>query len=255
LIGDAAAAGAVVVENWYFPIEASILEGYDILWINCCGNMNWGYGELQAVSNWLQRGGAVLVQGESNMVTAGLASIFDIHYAPEACSSGTTTAIAPHPISADVHRVYITSTCTRLAPSAAADIVVNDPAGRPHIVARQHRNGKMVVIGARDLQDGTIVYEDNRLLGNNILAWLARPAYSDVPWLSLDPITATIPGHSSLPVTVEFDATALAEGAYQAMLAIEHNDGAQTFPVELPVTLTVLPAQDRVKYLPLILVQ
>jgi YVTN family beta-propeller protein len=254
LIGDAVAAGAVVVENWYFPIEASVLEGYDILWINCCGNLSWGYSELHAVSNWLQRGGAVLVQGESNMVTAGPASIFDIHYTPEACTSGATSAVALHPVSAGVSWVHIASTCSRLAPSAAADIVVNDQAGRPHIVARQHRNGKMVVISARDLQDSNFFYEDNRLLGNNILAWLARPAYSDVPWLSLSPITSTLPGHSSLPVTVGFDATALAEGAYQAALAIEHNDGAQTFPVELPVTLTVLPPQDRVKYLPLILV-
>jgi len=54
---------------------------------------------------------------------------------------------------------------------------------------------------------------------------------------------------------VEFDAAALDEGVYEAALAIEHNDQAQTFPVELPVTFTVLPPQDRVKYLPLILVQ
>jgi hypothetical protein len=255
LIGDAVAAGAVVVENWFFPIEASVLEGYDILWINCCGNLSWGYSELHAVSNWLQRGGAVLVQGESNVATTGPASIFDIHYVAGTCNSGATTNVATHPISADVRRVRVDYTCSRLAPSAASDIVVYDSAGQPHIVARQHNGGKMVVLAGKDLLDGAITYEDNRLLGNNILAWLARPAYSDVPWLSLSPITATLPGHSSLPIVVEFDATALAEGAYQAMLAIEHDDGAQTFPVELPVTLTVLPPQDRVKYLPLILVR
>lgn len=255
LINDAVAAGAVVVENWYFPIETSVLEGYDILWTNCCGGIGWSFSELQVVGDWLQRGGAVLVQGESNVATAGPASIFDIHYVPGDCTAGVTSNVAPHSISAGVGRVRVDYTCSRLAPSAGTDIVVSDPAGQPHIVARQQRGGKMVVLAGKDLLDPAIVYEDNRLLGNNILAWLARPAYSDVPWMSLNPITTTLPGHSSLPVTVAFDATALAEGAYQAALAIEHNDGAQAFPVELPVTLTVLPPQDRVKYLPLILVQ
>jgi hypothetical protein len=80
LIADAVAAGAVVEENWYFPIEASVLQGYDILWINCCGTLSWGYSELQVISNWLQRGGSVLVQGEYSPATAGPASIFGIYY-------------------------------------------------------------------------------------------------------------------------------------------------------------------------------
>jgi hypothetical protein len=71
----------------------------------------------------------------------------------------------------------------------------------------------------------------------------------------MSPISGTLPGHSSLPVVVEFDATALNEGAYQALLAIEHNDAAQPFPVDLPVNLAVVSPRDRLQYLPLILVQ
>ncbi len=166
-----------------------------------------------------------------------------------------TTSITPHPISTDIRRVRVDSTCFWLAPSIASTIVVSDAAGQPHIVARQYNGGKMVVLASEDLIDTNIIYEDNRLLGNNILAWLARPAYTDVPWLTLSPITGTLPGHSSLPIAVGFDAAALDAGAYEAALAIEHSDRTQTFPVELPVTFTVLPPQDRVKYLPLILVE
>lgn len=255
LVDDAIAAGAVVDVNWYFPIEAAMLQGYDILWTNCCGGVSWTFSELQAISHWLQSGGAVLVQGESSAATTGPASIFGIHYMAGTCTSGTTTSITQHPISANVQRVRVDSTCWRLAPSIASDIVVSDTVGQPHIVARQYNSGKMVVLASEDLIDGTIVYEDNRLLGNNILAWLARPAYTDVPWLSLSPITGTLPGHSSLAIVVELDAAGLDEGVYEAALAIEHGDQAQAFPVELPVTFTVLRPQDRVKYLPLILVQ
>jgi hypothetical protein len=231
------------------------LEGYDILWINCCGNLSWGYSELQVVSNWMQRGGSVLLQGENSPGTAGPASIFGIYYVSGTCTSGATYNIAPHPITSYVRIVNVDSTCWRLASGVGSDIVVRDTADQPHVVARQYNGGKMVVIASEDLTDNMIRWDDNRQLGNNILSWLAQPAYSNVPWLSISPITATVPGHSSLPITVEFDATALDEGAYQAMLAIEHNDFAQPFPVELPVTLAVLPPQDKLLYLPLILAQ
>lgn len=254
LIADAVAAGAVMEENWYFPIEASVLQGYDILWINCCGTLSWSYSELQVVSNWLRRGGSVLVQGENSPATAGPASIFGIYYVSGSCASGSTSAITPHPVTSGVRFVSVDSTCWRLASGVGSDIVVRDTAGQPHVVARQHSGGKMVVLASEDLADNMIRRDDNRLLGNNILAWLARPAYTDVSWLSLEPITATVLGHSSLPVTVEFDAGALDEGAYQAMVAIEHNDAAQAFPVELPVNLAVLPPRDRLQYLPLILI-
>jgi uncharacterized membrane protein len=80
-------------------------------------------------------------------------------------------------------------------------------------------------------------------LANNAFAWLARPAYSDVSWLSEIPQSAILPGHSSLPVSLGFDATQLPAGEYEAILAIEHNDPAQASPVELPVTLNVIARQ------------
>ncbi len=196
----------------------------------------------------------MLVQGENSPATAGPASIFGMYYVSGSCTSGPTTNITPHPITSGVRIVNVDSTCWRLASGVGSDILVRDPAGQPHVVARQHSGGKMVVLASEDLADNMIRRDDNRLLGNNILAWLARPAYTDVPWLSISPITATLSGHSSLAVAVQFDAAALEEGAYQAMLAIEHNDSAQTFPVELPVNLAVLPPRDRLQYLPLILI-
>ncbi len=249
LVNDAIGAGAVVSES-YSVIDASVLAGYDVLWVNCCGGTAWSFGELNAVNDWLSQGGAVFVQGESSNATTSPAGIFNITYQSGNCTSGTTTNISDHPISKGVSAVNVEGTCWRLATGSGADIVVYDLQSQPHIVAQEQSGGKMVVVASEDFTNGYIGNNDNYLLANNILAWLARPSYGDVSWLSEAPITATIPGHSSLPVAVEFDATALAPGTYRATLAVEHNDPARSSPVEIPVTLTVLLYRI---YLPLVL--
>lgn len=240
LINDAIAAGAVVVDNWYFPVDASVLQGYDILWSNCCGSGTWGLSELLAVEQWMRRGGAVLVHGENSPATSGLASIFGIFYFSDSCAYGTTTNITPHPISAGVTSVYYDySVCQRLSASPGSTVVVFDTLGRPNVVAREANGGKMAVFASPLVSNSTIGRADHRLLGNNTLGWLARPAYADVPWLAVSPASSVVPGHSSLPVTVTFDATGLSTGVYRARLAMEHNDPNQTFPAEAAVTLFV----------------
>jgi YVTN family beta-propeller protein len=252
LVDDLIAAGAVITENWTYPIDASVLEGCDVLWVNCCGYTNWTYGELSAVSDWMDEGGAVLVQGESSPATTGPASIWGINYEYGSCTEGTTTNVTEHPISAGVDAVYVEWTCYRLAPGGGADIVVFDPYDQPHVAAQEQDGGKMVVVASEDLIDWVIDYEDNRLLANNILAWLARPGYSDVPWLSETPEAATIPGHSQLAITLAFDARALSPGDYEAIVAIEHNDPGQADPAELPVTLTVVERQAGLSLAPIL---
>lgn len=240
LINEAIAAGAVVVDNWYFPIDASVLQGYDILWSNCCGSISWGLSELLAVNDWLRSGGAVLVHGGSSAATSGLASLFDIFYWSDSCAYGTTTNITPHPISAGVSSVYFDyGACQRLSASTGSTIVVFDTLGRPNVVAKEHNGGKMVVLASALLNNWQIAYADHRVLGNNILGWLARPSYSDVPWLAVSPTSGVVSGHSGLPINVQFNAAGLLPGIYSAKLAIEHNDPNQAFPAEAPVTLIV----------------
>jgi hypothetical protein len=250
LINDAISAGAVVAENWYYPIEASVLEGHDVLWVNCCGGTNWTSGELNAVSDWLDEGGAVLVQGESSQATDGPTGIYGTSYQSNYCTWGTTSRILEHPISTGVDAINVEWTCWQLAPGGGADTVVYDPQGQPHVVAQEQGGGKMVVIASEDFIDGHIDNDDNRLLANNILDWLALPGYGDVPWLSETPQAATIPAHSGRPVKLGLDATMLSPGEYQATLAIEHNDPAQGSPIELAVELRVIERQAGVSLTP-----
>lgn len=239
LVSDITSAGGTVAENWTYPLTRQALEDYGVLWINCCGNTPWSYGEMNAIYDWLRRGGAVLVQGESSVASSGPASIFDVTYTWVTCWSGITSHLAPHAISQNVGTVYSPYTCTGLAAGPDAAAVVFDPNGQPHVVAVQRLGGKMVAIAGEDFADGAIQSSDNRLFANNVMAWLAQPAYTDVTWLATAPVSGTVPGHSRLPVVVELDAANLPLGLYEAVLAIEHNDPAQAFPVEVPVTFTV----------------
>lgn len=234
-------AGATIDVNWYYPVDEAVLAGYDVLWVSCCGYLTWGYNELEAVDHWLRRGGGLLVQGQDSPATAGPASIFGILYFQAACSAGPTSSIAPHPISVDVASVWVNYTCSRLIPSPGSSIVVLDNVGQPHVVAKEANGGRIVVLASEDFIDGVIARDDNRLLATNSVSWLARPVYSNVPWLTVSPLTANIPGHSSQDIVLTFDAANLSAGEYHATLAIEHNDPAQAFPAEVPITFTVHP--------------
>jgi len=78
-----------------------------VLWVNCCGSITWGLRELNAVKDWLNKGGAVLVQGKSSAATNGPANIFDIYYFAVSCTSGTTSNIVEYPISEGVNAVNV----------------------------------------------------------------------------------------------------------------------------------------------------
>jgi len=84
---------------------------------------------------------------------------------------------------------------------------------------------------------GSATEDDNEYLDEG---YADNCGSDDVPWLSEDPITGTVPVSSSLPVDVIFDATGLAPGAYTADLVIHNNDPDEN-PVIVPVTMTVPP--------------
>ncbi len=79
---------------------------------------------------------------------------------------------------------------------------------------------------------------------------LIYTAFTNVPWLSEDPITGTVSAGGSLPVDVIFNATGLAQGDYTADLVIYNNDPDEN-PVTVPVVMHVGPAEKN--YLPIIL--
>jgi hypothetical protein len=101
----------------------------------------------------------------------------------------------------------------------------------------------MVLVSSSGFEDWNIYSEDNFTLAMNSLAWLADPGYSDVPWLSVEPVSGTIAGHDSGEVAIRFDASGLNPGVYYAALAMENNDPAQPNPFLVPVTMTVVAVE------------
>lgn len=61
--------------------------------------------------------------------------------------------------------------------------------------------------------------------------------YQTVPWLTADPLDGTLPQGAMQPLTLAFDTTGMADGAYQAWLVII--DNAASSPEIVPVDLNV----------------
>ena len=101
--------------------------------------------------------------------------------------------------------------------------------------AEAFENSAVWSVGGGDLNIG-VVYGST--LFNIAEGESCYSIYSDVPWLSEDPVAGLVPGDTTQPVTITFDATGLAIGVYKANLMLVTNDPSQAlFPT--PVTLTV----------------
>jgi YVTN family beta-propeller protein len=237
IVSDLTAAGAIVEENFVYPIDETLLSGYDLLWINCCGYTDWTFNELNALKSWLDSGGAVLIHGSESPATRAAADIYGITY-QGGCTYGTTTDILAHLITIGVQRVYVDS-CSYLTHSSSSIAPVKDASSRPHVVVHEENSGKMVVVAGSDFSNWQLDEEDNRLLANNIFAWLVEPAYEEITWLECDVLEKVLSGHSSFDVTVSGDASNLPPGSYGAFLAIEHNDPNQSMPVKVPLNFSV----------------
>lgn len=233
-------AGGLLTVNFTFPITADVLDDVDVLWVDCCGGTNWTFAELQVVNAWMEAGGAVLVHSESYPAATDVAGIYNITYDCCQYSYGTTTDISPHPTTAGVSAIYLDYSYYTLNYTAAANAVVRDTNGYAQAVAQEQNGGKMVVIDSSLFDDYRITYADNMLFAMNVMNWLAAPAYGDVPWLSVSPLSGDMAGHGTQEFTITVDTTGLAVGAHEAVLALEHNDPAHTSPVLLPVTVQVV---------------
>jgi hypothetical protein len=81
--------------------------------------------------------------------------------------------------------------------------------------------------------------------GLNQLSWLGLEiglgpcsSPSDLPWVSVSPLSGTTAPGGTSTVDVTFDSTGLAAGVYDGFLCINSNDPDED-PVEVPVQLTV----------------
>jgi hypothetical protein len=100
------------------------------------------------------------------------------------------------------------------------------------------------------LVDEVVVF-DRALAAEEIMELYQRGfVSSDVPWLSIEPLSGTLEANISLPLQVAYDSTALPQDAYTTALYLLSNN-ALTPIREIPITLTVYSPSGRIS-LPLV---
>lgn len=113
----------------------------------------------------------------------------------------------------------------------------------PTLVDYMLGDGRILITG----QTLEITWEENwdgaAILENSLLDMYLWAYTADIPWLSEEPITDTLPAGDCQTATVTLDASGLALGDYFADLLILNND-PDTPQVTLPVTLTVYQTID-----------
>jgi len=154
------------------PITSSALADYDAFVIPQA-HAFYAPDELATIQNFVATGGGLLVIGDDNpQIYTDLTSFAGISWRSGGVS-GITTEITPHPVTQGVASIYLNAPIAEMIVSDSAQDLVRDPVGGV-MLAVSELPGK--VIGFADensLWDGGIACEDNLLLANNMIDWLA----------------------------------------------------------------------------------
>src|SRR5262249_16240319 len=117
---------------------------------------------------------------------------------------------------------------------ASALAVASDSGGRVNLVVYRYGAG-LVVSGGQTFQ---FRYDNHQAAGTILMNMIPFAAEGPAGWLSLDPVSGTIPAGGSLDVRVALDATGLNGGDYAADILVQSNDPL-TPSVPVPVALHV----------------
>jgi hypothetical protein len=232
LAADLTARGATILES-----DATFtgeLFAVDILWVDEWGMKNWTERERDIVNRWVRNGHGLILHGDQVDSSEVLASMFDINFTGVSGTSGTTTNILLHPVTAGVGQVYLSSPLNSLSASGSASCIVNDAGGSPSVCVNSVGAGRVVVVAEDVFTNGDIVNAQNQLLANQAFDWLA--AASEI-WLTASPSAGSTPTSGTTFVDIGIDASVHA-GEHHGAVFIFSNDPDE-HPYGVPVTLTV----------------
>jgi len=166
------------------PITSSVLANYDVFVIP---QAHYFYtpDELAAIQNFVAAGGGLLVIGDDYPeIYADLTNFAGISWMSGGVS-GITKDIKPHPVTQGITSVYLGAPIAKMTVSGFAQDIVRDPAGGIMLAVSEHP-GKVIGFADEDsLWDYGISQEDNLLLADNMIDWLALRYEHDLA-VSLD---------------------------------------------------------------------
>jgi subtilisin family serine protease len=225
LIADLTSRGATVTQSTA-PITPALLAGYDVLWcIDTGTSATWDAAELAALTAWVNTGGSILLEGDNtstvtmfNVLLTALGA--GIQYSQTDNATGTSTNIHPHQTTENVTGIFLTAATASIGSIVApAGRLVDDINGLPNTAHSQVGGGRIVAAADELFQNARMGSASNQLFGNQVMDWLAGPAF-----LVLDPTSGTVTPGSSQVVSAHFDATGLFGGLYQANVQLTTND-------------------------------
>jgi hypothetical protein len=168
LLDDAKSRGATVSYN-NLTITSELLDDYEILLINEQGTVFWSTSELAAIRRWVANGGGVFFNGDEINEGMAVAGMFGISYSGNPGSSGLTTNIVPHYITAGVSSMTVPNPVQTLITTYLAFPIVYDTDSNAMVAVSYYGSGKIVIFANDMLRDEHINESDNRILGNRAL--------------------------------------------------------------------------------------
>ncbi|MEO0551682.1 MAG: S8 family serine peptidase [Bacteroidota bacterium] len=216
------------------------LSAFDILIVD--DNINdFSVGKIDSMRSFAMEGGAILVEADdsSSEINVGrLLEDTDVRFT----TFGTYydrifDGIEMHPTTVGVPSL---NSLSYGAYYSGGETIVHDyqyAAG--HVQVTGLGNGTLFLVGNELCSDGII--ESNRLFINQVIDWLSDVAIKG--WLTVELEDTLVPAGSSSDMILEFDATGLNGGVYEANVHLTTNDPSD-MEVLVPVSLTVTGAPD-----------
>jgi hypothetical protein len=130
--------------------------------------------------------------------------------------------------------VYFTANVASIPTIASPAVpVLDDVDGVGAAGASQIGAGRIFAVSDEIFQNSRMSQADNQLFGNQVMGWLATPAF-----LSVDPESGVVPPGGSVQLSVTFDATGLFGGDYAGVMHVVSNDPASS-TVDVAATMHV----------------
>jgi hypothetical protein len=210
IFGDYTARGASITVITTF--DAGTLSNYDVLWLEEDFSNDLSTTERAVLQAYVENGGSVIILAED---WAGASPLIPFGYNyTSGNSSGTTTNLATHALTAGVTTIRFNGTVRGLSEPASSLWIVKNSAGTSTVVSvRSYGAGKVVVMSDELLVNAIVNYNDNRVFGNNLMTWLwTRPVTIDIkPGDYPNSINCSGNGNVLIPVAIlstpTFDAT------------------------------------------------
>jgi len=239
IINDLRLRGATVLEN-FNPITPGLLNDYDILWST---DLSYDFTvlELNAIKDWVNRGGSVLLEGDYTYSVFIFNSLLNflqagIVYDNINGTDGITSNIYPHKMTTGVSQIYLYGNYAHLSSvTNPAQVLIEDVMNVANTAYSQVGSGRILVMADEVFSNYHISSVDNQLFANQAFDWLAK---GSMTWLTFVPKSGSITPSDYHEVKVKINALNLSFGKYEANLTIKSNDPDEN-TIDIPIQITV----------------